>query len=130
VFFLAAKKRERLDEILRRLRGAHPFADGGVARMTLEEVMRGVEDEMSGIPENPNSAIAPRDGRMYPPDDQFEIESGSPFVRTFKQTRHRTSFGVNGSVLIVTSDGTVECDLPGLDGKKLVDLLEQKHETN
>ena len=44
----------------------HPFADGAAARMTLEEVMRAVEDELSGIPENPNAANAPTDEGLTP----------------------------------------------------------------
>ena len=127
---LPAEKSERLREIMRRLRNAAPFADGDVARMTLEETMRAVEDELSGIPENPDSATAKvADGRMYPPDDRFEISSGSPLVRTFKQLRHRTSIGANGSMRIKRSDGDIDIDLAGADGKTITDLLqEQEHE--
>lgn len=125
---MPAEKSERLREIIRRLKNAAPFPDGHVARMTLEEIMRTVEDELSGIPEDPNAATARvSDGRMYPPDDRFEILSGSPFVRTFKQTRHRTSIGANGAMRITRSDGNVEIDLVGADGKTLADLL-QEHE--
>jgi hypothetical protein len=129
---LPAEKIQRLQEMMRRLKASAPFADGEVARMALEEVMRDVEDEMSGIPENPNAALAKvSDGRMYPPDDRFEIASGSSLVRTFKQVGHRTSFGTNGSLKITRSDGNVEIDLAGADGKKVTTLLmEQADETN
>src|SRR5437016_3960448 len=106
-----------------RLRKAAPFQDGDVARMALEVIMRTVEDELSEIPEDPNAATAKvSDGRMYPPHDRFEIESGCSLVRTFKQTRHRTSFGANGSLRITRSDGFVEIDLNGSDGRTVTDL--------
>ena len=128
---MAATKRERIDEILRRLRAASPFASGIAARAALQEIMKNVEDELSCIPENPNAATAATDGRMYPPDDRFEIVSESPRVRTFKQLRHRTSFGENGALRIVRSDGTVEIELSGADGKTVSDLiLERNYELN
>ena len=123
---LAAGKGERLAKIVVRLRTAAPFSSGAIARLALETIMRDVEDEFSGIPENPNAVAAPPDGRMYPPDDCFEIASGSPLIRTFKQTRHRTSFGENGSLLITRSDGVVEIDLFGPDGRTVRDLLEEQ----
>jgi hypothetical protein len=69
-------KRERIIEIMRRLEAASPFTDGIAARAALEQVMRSIEDEFSGVPENPDAASSPTDGRMYPPDDRFEIFSG------------------------------------------------------
>jgi hypothetical protein len=127
---LAADKSDRLAELLRRLRNAAPFDCGAVARMALEDIMRAVEDELSGIRENPNAATSPPDGRMYPPDDKFEVASGSPLVRTFKQTRHRTSIGENGSLQIIRSDGNVEIDLCGSDGRTVAELAEeQKNES-
>jgi hypothetical protein len=88
--------------------------------------MRQVEDMLSGIPEDPTSPTAGTDGRMYPPDDRFEVDSGSGHVRTFKQLRHRTAFGDNGAIRITLSDGTIEIDLPGADGRLISDLLGDK----
>lgn len=129
---MPAEKSERLREIIQRLKNAAPFIDGEDARTALEEIMRLVEDELSGIVEDPNAAFAPvSDGRMYPPHDRFEISSGSPRVRTFKQARHQTSFGVNGSLLIARSDGSVEINLAGADNKTVTNLLEeQENETH
>jgi hypothetical protein len=120
---LAATKRERIDEIMKRIRVASPFPSGVAARCALERIMKDVEDSLSGIPENPDAATALTDGRMYPPDDRFEIRSGSTRVRTFKQLRHRTSFGENGALQIIRSDGTFEINLCGVDGKTVADLL-------
>lgn len=116
-------KRERLELILRRLQAASPFSTAAEARAALERIMREVEDEFSWIPENPNSATSASDGRMYPPSDEFEIPSGSSKVRTFKQLRHRTSFGDNGAIRIARPDESVEIDLPGTDGRTVPDLL-------
>ena len=124
-----ATKRERLDEMLRRLKLAAPFTDGDLARLTLEVVMRAVEDELSGIPEDPNADTALRsDGRMYPPHNRFEVASGHRRVRLFKQTRHQTAIGENGSLRITRSDGTVEIDLPGSDGRTVADLSAERED--
>jgi hypothetical protein len=124
-------KRQRLNEILARLRAASPFRDGSHARAEIERIMRAVEDEFSGVPENPSAADMPTtDGRMYPPDDRFEVDSSSPRVRLFKQKRHRTWFGENGAFRIISWEGTVEIDLPGADGRTIDSLMETAYELN
>jgi hypothetical protein len=75
-----------------RLNRLPPLEDAASARSALDKIMRNVEDELSGIAENPNAATSPPDGRMYPPDDRFEKISGSSRVRLFKQTGHETWF--------------------------------------
>ena len=57
--------------MIRRLNRLPPLEDAAGARSALDKIMRNVEDELSGIAENPNAATSP-DGRMYPPDDRFE----------------------------------------------------------
>ena len=120
---IGLSKRERLELVLQQLEAAAPFATYEEARSTLEQIMRCIEDDLSGIPENPDAATSPTDGRMYPPNDKYAIPSGSPQVHTFKQRGHRTSFGDNGAVKITFPDGTVVVDLPGADGKTVADLL-------
>jgi hypothetical protein len=120
---LAATKRDRLNEIVRRLNGLPAFHDGTSARSALEEVIRDVEDELSGVAENPNSATSPPDGRMYPPHELYEKASGSPRVRLFKQTGHQTWFGENGAMRIQQSNGVIEIDKPGADHRTITDLL-------
>jgi hypothetical protein len=81
---------------------------------------------ISGVPEDLFAATSTlTDGRMYPPDDRFEINSGCPSVRVFKHVRHRTSIGANGALKIATSDGTVHLDLAGADGKTVACLLSE-----
>jgi hypothetical protein len=121
---LVVTKQERLKEIIRRLSTAAPFADGVVARRALEETMKAVEDEFSGIPANPDAAAGLRtDGRMYPPDDKFAFDCGCTRVKAFRMFRHQTLIGDNGALLIKRSDGAVEIDLAGSDGQRVSDLL-------
>jgi hypothetical protein len=125
-------RRERFEEMMRRMRELAPFSDGDRARAVLEGVMRAVEDQCSGIPENPDAHLArTSDGRMYPPHDKYEISSGSAHIRAFRQIGHRTFFGDNGALLIERLDGTAELDLSGTDGKKITDLRsETKSDAN
>jgi hypothetical protein len=93
------------------------------ARTAVEDLMRTVEDELSGIPENLDAATNATDGRMYPPHDDFEIDTGNPRVRSFRhKARHKTSFGTNGAILITLGADTV-IDLPGADGLTVPDLM-------
>ena len=125
---LPIPKTERLSEIIRRLVDAAPFRDGDVARSALEEIMRSVENAWSGVPEDPMAAISPdpTDGRMYPPHDDFERSSGSPFVRLWRHRRHKTYIGSNGALQIERASGFIEVDIPGCDGKCVCELLEKK----
>ena len=125
---MVATKRERLDRILKALSQSAPFRTGAIAREALHRIMTEVEDQLSGIPANPDAATSRADGRMYPPDDRYEIHSGCEQVRAFKQTRHLTSFGTNGAVKIVFSDGTIEVDLPGADGRTVQELMQKSAE--
>src|SRR5262245_47446088 len=110
---------------MRRLRAALPFRSGVAARSALNDIMRTVEDEFSGIAENPDAANSPPDGRMYPPHEKFEKVSGSPCVKLFKQTGHQTWIGENGAIRIERSDAVVEIDEAGADLKTINDLLSE-----
>jgi hypothetical protein len=123
---LAASKRERIERLLRDISSAHPFASLQEARSAVEGIIRQVEDELSGIPENPKAdETTVSDGRMYPPSDKYETKQKSPSVRTFRQLAHRTSFGENGAILIQTLAGSGVLDLPGKDGRRISDLLQE-----
>ena len=123
--------RERLEEVMRRFRLAAPFANGAQAQAELEAIMRAVEDEFSGVPENRDAHLArTTDGRMYPPHANNGVQSGSKQIRAFRQRAHRTFFGNNGSVLIERLDGTVEINLAGEDGRTVMDIrTETENET-
>jgi hypothetical protein len=127
---LSAEKHVRLGEILQRLRKAAPFGKAFDARLALEEIINDVEDEMSGIPADPNAATAVvADGRIYPPHDRFQISSGNADIVTFRQKGHRTSFGKNGSILIVSAVGATVLDLPGVDQRTVTDLMHKPEKT-
>ena len=95
---------------------------GEQARFELERIINEVEDELSGIVANPSAALVKTDGRIYAPNDKYEIPSSTALVRIFRQLGHRTSFGLNGAITIVHLDGKVEIDLKGKDGRSVADL--------
>jgi hypothetical protein len=119
-----ASKRERLDELFRRLRENHPFSSLSEARSALEVIMRGVEDALSGIPEAKDPTAALNDGRMYPPHDDYLVETGTSEVLCFKhKARNRTYLANNGAILITGPDATCLVDLKGMDGRAVADFL-------
>jgi hypothetical protein len=119
-----ASKKERLDELFRRLRERHPFGSLIEARSALEAIMREVEDELSGVPEARDPKTALNDGRMYPPDDEFLIETGTSEVLCFKhRARNRTYLASNGAMRIDGADGNSFIDLKGNDGRSVAELL-------
>jgi hypothetical protein len=123
-------KAQRLRMIVSEVNSAAPFKDGKEARFVLAEIMRSIENQHSGVPENPGAADAATDGRMYPPDDMFESASGSPRVRLFRHLRHRTFIGENGALRIVTALGHELIDVAGRDGRTVNDLLEVGDESD
>jgi hypothetical protein len=117
---------------MRSVTDASPFTSLEEARSALEQIMRQVEDKLSGVPEDPNAdATTVTDGRMYPPTDRREIRQPCRSVRTFRQAGHKTSFGSNGAVLIETLDGAAILNLAGKDGRSVGDLrMESADERN
>ena len=106
------------------LNGAAPVATLEEARMLLEAVLNGVEDRYSGVEFDP--ANWRDDGRLYPPQDDREIEADQEGVRTFKTVGHHVSFGANGAIRITKIAFTpgsafpaVVVDKPGRDGRKI-----------
>ena len=125
-------RRARVAEILRRLALAAPFASGAEALAVLHQIVRDVENQYSGIPEDPNAHLATTsDGRMYGPHDRFAFRSGSPRISAWGQTGHRTFIGDNGAMRIERrADGAAEIDLPGGDGKTIADLMDAQDEAD
>jgi hypothetical protein len=119
-----ASKKERLDELFRRLREKHPFGSLSEARSALEDIMREVEDELSGVPEANDPTTALNDGRMYPPHDDYLVETGTSEVLCFKhKARNRTYLATNGAMRISGPDGISFVDLKGMDGRFVADFL-------
>lgn len=111
-------KSERLQVFFRRLTEGKAANTADEARVLLETVLNGVEDEHSGIPYNPLSAdtLSMADGRMYPPCDDNERGSTERF-RRFRTKGNVVYFGMNGSIRIESLQGRVFVDKPGGDGK-------------
>jgi hypothetical protein len=114
-------KRERLEEFFRRLLAAPNAGTFEEALMQLVSILDAVEDELTGIPSNPDNWRY--DHRIYPPQiDSMRAVSDHPQVRRFRSVGHNTYIGANGSLEIVALDGTIELRKPGLDGRGIWEL--------
>jgi hypothetical protein len=118
---MGVPKSVRLREFFRRLLEA-PGADTfDEAFQQLCNILNEVEDELTGIPYDPGSWHY--DDRIYPPqEDSRRQVPGHPHVMRFRSLRHSTYLGVNGSVEIVSLEGTVELRKPGADGRGVWEL--------
>lgn len=105
---------KRLALFVREMQEAAPAATIEEARLLLETRLNAVEDQHSGVPYNP--AMWHSDGRLYPPHDDFERDSGRSDIRVFRTVGHRVWFANNGAIRITTLSGRVVLDKPGKDG--------------
>ena len=114
-------RRERLVEFFRRLSATPSAATFDGALQQVVTIMNAVEDELRGVPNIP--ANWREDGRMYPPQmDHMRPVPGHPRVTRFRTAGHNVFVGENGSLQIVTLDGTVEIEKPGADGRGVWEL--------
>jgi len=117
------ERSERFALFIRELNEAEPAATLEEARMLLDAVLNRNEDQHSGADFDPSNWR--NDGRLYPPQDDREIDSGVAGVRTFRTVGHYVSFAANGAIRIVAlrpgSDGVV-LDKPGSDGERCPSL--------
>jgi len=112
-------RNERFALFIQKLNEAAPAATLEEARMLLEAVLNRIEDRHSSADFDPSNWR--NDRRLYPPQDDREIESGVEGLRTFKTVGHYVSFAANGAIRIVAlrpgSKGVI-LDKPGLDGER------------
>lgn len=116
-------KRERLEEFYRRLGLAPAASTYDEALALIRKIMNDVEDELSGVPMDPDPPLKSDDGRMYPPkgDLVFEIP-GRPAVIGLQSRRHHSLVGDNGAIEIRSLKGVIEFSKPGADGRSINDL--------
>ncbi|PAY19145.1 hypothetical protein CKO51_12315 [Rhodopirellula sp. SM50] len=108
-------KKERFQEFVRRLESAGNVATAKEALSLLREMLTAVEDEMSGIPNDP--ARWQTDGRMYPPQDDNarDVENRPDLVR-YRSRGHNTLIRDNGAIEIRDLQGNIFLSKPGSDG--------------
>lgn len=107
---------QRFQEHLRRLGEAPPASTATEARSLVERLLIEVEDELSGVPNDPTQWR--NDGRMYPiQDDNWDL-AGEPWV--CEARRHLVLIGRNGAIRIEhRRTGAVVLSKPGADGEEL-----------
>ena len=111
----------RLQELFSRLERHPPFTSFEEAYAGLISVLDAVEDELTGIPNNPRNWKT--DGRMYPPqqDNWFPVAGRSDVTR-MRTRAHNVFIAVNGAMEIQeASTGVVRLSKPGSDGKEIWD---------
>lgn len=83
----------------------------------METTLNEVEDELTGIPYNPESWMT--DGRLYPPmDDNLYQVPGKPSMKRFRTKGHNIFISETGAIHIEkVRDGKVVFQHPDATGK-------------
>lgn len=109
-------RKERFAEFLRRLMAVEPACDFDEAYSALCQVLNDVEDDLSGVPYNPESWRT--DGRLYPPQrDAFRESEKDATVTRIRTRGHNVFIGPNGAIEIQVLGGEVIFEKPGEDGE-------------
>jgi hypothetical protein len=116
-----ASRARRLEELFRRLIQRLPASSGEEAFSLLTATLNEVEDELTGIPYNPESWAT--DGRLYPPlPDSRRPLPGRPDVARWRSRAHNTYIRNNGAIEIVqVLGGAVVFRALGQDGRGVWD---------
>lgn len=115
-------KSERLAEFFRRLGEADPVASFEAAHQLLCTTLDQVEDELSGLPNEPERWLTL--DRMFPPQsDRMSSVEGCD-VKRFDNLRHITYIAGNGAIEIRSQrrkQGALEVHFskPGRDGRTI-----------
>ncbi len=111
-------KRQRLDEVYRRLAAAAPARNAAGALALLAQTINAVEDELSGLPYDQLASRTMVAGpRMYPPLPDSRRPGIVGGVDEYAAAKHRILIGANGAMSVRHDLGAVELSKPGADGK-------------
>ena len=110
-------KYARLEIFYARLREAAPAQSHDEAYALLCDTLNAVEDEFSGVPNNPTNWKT--DGRLYPPQkDRVYAVSGFPEVLRYNSFKHDTYISSNGAIEVkIISTSEVQFTKAGANGK-------------
>lgn len=110
-------KSARLEVFYERLQAAPPAETHDEAYELLCATLNAVEDEHSGVPNNPASWQT--DGRLYPPQkDRVYAVPGFPEVLRYNSFKHDTYVASNGAIEVkIIATGAVHFEKSGANGK-------------
>lgn len=126
-------KAERLAEIFRRLHAADRVASFEDAYHLLCSTLEQVEDELSGLPNEPERWMTL--DRMFPPQsDRMSSVEGCD-VKRFDNVRHITYIAANGAIEVRSKRrqegvGEVHFSKPGFDGRSVTDCCPRLADAN
>lgn len=116
------ERSERFKLFVQELIDVAPAGTYEEARELITTILNGTEDKHSGAEYNPEAWRD--DGRMYPPEDDFERKSPFPGVRVFRTRGHYIFIGDNGAIKIASArqpmgspDAEVVLNKSGKDGR-------------
>jgi hypothetical protein len=113
------EKGARLHELFRRMSAAPAAGSADEALELITEILNAVEDEHSGVPNDPTGPRA--DERMFPPIERYHFAiEGRPDLQGYRQKAHDTIIAGNGAILIrVRKTMKTMFEKPGRDGRKV-----------
>lgn len=115
---MSPTKAERLSVFFGRLAGEPAAATGPEAMQQIVRILTDVEDELSGVPNDPAAWL---DGRLYPPKADAKREvPGRPDLERYRSRDHNTFVRANGAIRIeVVGTREVVFDKPGASGVRV-----------
>jgi hypothetical protein len=110
-------KDARLQLFYQRLQAAPAASTHDESYALLCDTLNAVEDEHSGVPNNPSNWQT--DGRLYPPQtDMVYAVDGFPGVRRYNSFKHDTYIASNGAIEVkIIASNVVDFTKPGANGK-------------
>jgi hypothetical protein len=117
---MSIPKRERLQELYRRLAAAPDAATFEEAFNQLSSILNEIENDWSLAPYDPENWR--NDGRLYPPllDNVRDVD-GHPGLKRLRSRFHNTFIAANGAIEIQKLGGEVEFTKAGADGRGVWD---------